>query len=58
MPCTYRFSVLVRDLRCSIGEEYEQIFLQYQWEFEEYLGRDWEQMEPVAIVRKLVAQLF
>jgi hypothetical protein len=42
----------------SSGEEYEQIFLQYQWELEEYLGRDWEQMEPVAIIRKLVANLF
>jgi len=42
----------------SSGEEYEQIFLQYEWELEEYLGEDWEQMEPVAIVRKLVAKLF
>ena len=42
----------------SSGEEYEQIFLQYVWEFEEYLGRDWEQMEPVTIIRKLVANLF
>jgi hypothetical protein len=40
------------------GEEYEQIFLQYEWELEEYLGRTWEEMEPVAIVRKLVANLF
>jgi hypothetical protein len=42
----------------SSGEEYEQIFLQYEWELEDYLGREWEQMESVAIVRKLVAQLF
>jgi hypothetical protein len=42
----------------SSGEEYEQIFLQYEWELEEYLGKEWEQMEPVAIVRKLVANLF
>ena len=40
------------------GEEYEQIFLQYQWELEEYLGKEWEQMEPVAIVRKIVSNLF
>jgi hypothetical protein len=39
------------------GEEYEQIFLQYEWELEEYLGDDWDQMEPEAIVRKLVANL-
>jgi len=42
----------------SSGEEYEQIFLQYELELEEYLGKEWEQMEPVAIVRKLVANLF
>jgi hypothetical protein len=24
----------------SSGEEFEQIFLQYEWELEEYLGRD------------------
>jgi len=42
----------------STGEEYEQIFLQYQWELEEYLGSDWEEMEPAAIVRKLAANLF
>ena len=40
------------------GEEYEQIFLQNEWELKEYLGKEWEQMEPVAIVRKLVANLF
>jgi hypothetical protein len=40
------------------GEEYEQIFLQYEWELEEYLGKEWEQMEPEAIVRRLVANLF
>jgi hypothetical protein len=42
----------------SSGEEYEQIFLQYEWELEEYLGKEWDQMEPEAIVRKLVANLF
>jgi hypothetical protein len=42
----------------SSGEEYEQIFLQYEWELEEYLGKEWEQMKPVAIVRKLAANLF
>ncbi len=41
----------------SSGEEYEQIFLQYEWEIEEYLGTDWEQMEPATIVRKLVSNL-
>ena len=40
------------------GEGYEQIFLQYEWELEEYLGKEWEQMEPVAIVRKIVSNLF
>jgi hypothetical protein len=28
----------------SSGEEYEQIFLQYEWELEEYLGKKWEQI--------------
>ena len=41
----------------SSGEEYEQIFLQYEWELEESLGKEWEQMEAGAIVRKLIANL-
>jgi len=39
----------------SSGEEYEQILLRYEWELEEYLWDDWEQMEPVAIVKRLIA---
>jgi hypothetical protein len=39
----------------SSGEEYEQILLRYEWELEEYLWVDWEQMEPVAIVKRLIA---
>jgi len=42
----------------SSGEEFEQIFLQYPWELEEYLGSDWQEMEPVAIIRKLVSYIF
>jgi hypothetical protein len=40
------------------GEEYEQILLKYEWELEEYLWDDWEQMEPVAIVKRLIDYLY
>jgi hypothetical protein len=36
----------------------EQIFLQYEWELEEYLEADWEQRDPEAIVRRLIDILF
>ena len=42
----------------SSGEEYEQILLRYEWELEEYLWDDWEQMEPVAIVKRLIDYLY
>lgn len=42
----------------SSGEEYENIFLQYQWEFEEYLGEGWIELSPIAIVLKLINYLY
>jgi len=42
----------------SSGEEYEQILLQYELELEEYLWDDWEQMGPVAIVKRLIDYLY
>jgi len=35
------------------GEEYDNIFLHYQWELEEYLGRRWRELAPMTIARKL-----
>ena len=40
------------------GEEYENIFLQYEWELEEYLGDKYKQLEPAAIIRKLISNIF
>ncbi|MEI6207243.1 MAG: hypothetical protein WCP20_10700 [Desulfuromonadales bacterium] len=34
------------------GEEYENIFLQYHWEIEEYLGIKWRELAPESIVRR------
>lgn len=42
----------------SSGEEYENIFLQYEWELEEYLGDQYKQLGPAAIIRKLICNLF
>jgi hypothetical protein len=39
------------------GEEYYNIYLQFQWELEEYLGSKWRDMTPQAIVRRLVSFL-
>ena len=36
------------------GEEYETIFLQYQWELEEYLGNSWRELAPKTIIRRLL----
>jgi len=40
------------------GEEYNTIFINYEWELEEYLGKEWEQMEPVTIIRILTNFLY
>jgi len=36
------------------GEEYDNIFLHYQWELEEYLGRRWRELAPKTIIRRLM----
>ena len=38
----------------SSGEEYDNIFLQFQWEFEEYLGAKWRELTPLTIIRKFI----
>ena len=40
------------------GEEYENIFLQYEWELDEYLGSRWKDLLPSTIVCKLRLLLF
>ena len=35
------------------GEEYENIFIQNQWELEDYLGMRWRELAPKTIARKL-----
>ena len=41
----------------SSGEEFDNVFLQFEWELKEYLGSKWRGMTPVAIVRKLMTFL-
>ena len=38
----------------SSGEEYDNIFLQFQWEFEEYLGAKWSELTPLTIIKKFI----
>ena len=45
-------------LDSTSGEEYENIFLQYEWELKEYLGSRWNSMRPDTIIKKLVSYLY
>jgi len=41
----------------TCGEEFDNVFLQFHWELEEYLGTKWRELTPQTIIRKLVNYL-
>lgn len=38
----------------SSGEEYNNIFINYEWELKEYLGAKWRELAPIAIIRRFM----
>lgn len=36
------------------GEEYNTMFINYEWELKEYLGAKWRELAPITIIRRFM----
>jgi hypothetical protein len=41
-------------LDAASGEEYNKIFINYEWELKEYLGAKWRELAPITIIRRFM----